>query len=166
VELAGSRRRGRDLVPSSALRRQLVGHKHARSKALLPEPFAHQLQSGGLVSPGSSLSTARHRDIRLPWIETTISSMCQRSLGHGRSRRRLRAKAGAKFDNLSPDRLVGDLQPPLDQKFLHIPVTQVEPEIKPGRVPDDLRRELVPAIGEWLHPPTLPRIGVTRQLFP
>jgi hypothetical protein len=143
VELAGSRRRGRDLVPSSALRRQLVGHKHARSKALLPEPFAHQLQSGGLVSPGSSLSTARHRDIRLPWIEITISSMCQRSLGHGRRRRRLRAKAGAKFDNLSPDRLVGDLQP------LH-----------------DLRRESAPAIGEWLHPPTLPRIGVTRQLFP
>ena len=129
-------------MPSSALRRQLVGHKHARSQALLPKQFAHELQSGGLGSPGSSLSTARHRDIRLPWIEITISSMCQRSLGHGRSRRRLR-EGRAKFDDLPPDRLIGDLQPS-----------------------HDLRRELVPAIGEWLHPPTLPRIGVTRQLFP
>jgi len=62
------------------------------------------------------------------------------------------SKGRAKFENLLPDRLIGDLQPPPDQEFLHIPVTQGEPEIKPDRVPDDLRRELVPAIGDGLHP--------------
>src|SRR5215204_5364342 len=48
-------------------------------------------------STSPSLSTARHRYIRRPWIETTILSKCQVPVGLGRSRRRLRANMGPTF---------------------------------------------------------------------
>ena len=44
-----------------------------------------------------SLSTARHRYMRFPWIETNTSSKCQVAVGFSLRRRGLRAYAGPNF---------------------------------------------------------------------
>jgi hypothetical protein len=48
--------------------------------------------------------------------------------------------------------LVGNVQAPLGQEFLDIPVPEREPQVEPDGVPNDLRRELVASIGDGLHP--------------
>ena len=90
------------LAPGRAVGAQLVGDELVWSEALLLEQLAHEPQGSLRVPPGldqqvqdlASLSTARHRYILLPWIETTISHL---PVGFGRIRRRLRANRGPNF---------------------------------------------------------------------
>jgi hypothetical protein len=41
----------------------------------------------------------------------------------------------------------------LCQEVLNIAVAQSKPEIKPDGMPDDVRRESMARIGNWLHGP-------------
>jgi hypothetical protein len=65
----------------------------------------------------------------------------------------------AELQHPSPDRLMRNIEPALRQDLLHVAIAEREAEIKPGRMPDDLRWELVASRGNGLHAPTLSRIA-------
>ena len=56
-------------------------------------------------------------------MRLTISSKYQRERGLHHRCRRFRAIIGANLPNLTPDGFVGDIQPPLRQQILHVPVS-------------------------------------------
>jgi hypothetical protein len=161
-----------------SIRRQLVGHEYVRSIHCFFSSLRISVRAAALsrsswtrmsrISP--SQATARHRYIRLPWIETTASSKCQVAVGSSPSRRKLREYAGlnaAPTAGLSRKKRQGPTQPTL----LHMAVAQGETLIEPDSLPDDLGWELVSNIGDGLHShPTGPRPGpsavpVTARLF-
>src|SRR5215207_8325669 len=116
------------------------------------------------ISP--SLSTARHSHRRVPPITTAISSRCHCVLGLGRSRRRLRAKAGPNFRTQRRTVSYDTSSPALGEEFLHVAVAQGEPEIEPDRVPDDLGWELMSGVGDGLHAPILLPLSAIRVTMP
>ena len=87
------------LAPCGTVGGQFVGYKHSRSKARFSSNLRTSFRAVALSRLGCtrmsrippSQSTACHRYRSLPWIKITISSMCQRSLGRGTNRSRLRA---------------------------------------------------------------------------
>ena len=81
-------------------------------------------------STSPSLSTARHRYMRLPWIETTISSRCHVPVGSGSQPAQVAGERGPELQDPAPDGLVGGLDAALGQEFLHIAVAEREPEIE------------------------------------
>jgi len=68
------------------------------------------------------------------------------------------------FEEPSPDRLVGCVNPSLGQQFLDIPKGQCEPGIKPDRVADDCWREAVALKRYRSHPIML--IGKELHCYP
>ena len=77
-------------------------------------------------------------------------------VGFGRSRRRLRAKAGPNF-RTQRRTFVGGLDPALSEELLNVTVVQGKAQIEPNGVPDDLGWELVASIGYGLPVRDLPR---------
>ena len=57
----------------------------------------------------------------------------------------------AELPHPSPDRLIGDVEPALGQKLLHISETQREAEVEPNGLSDHLGRETVARVGDGLH---------------
>jgi hypothetical protein len=51
----------------------------------------------------------------------------------------------------TPDGLVGDRNPTLRQQILDIAQAQSEPEIKPNRPLNDLGRESISVVADFLH---------------
>lgn len=101
------------------------------------------------TSPSSS--TARHMYMRMPAIFTTISSRCQRGVGDGRVRRRLRAITGPNFNTPATDGLVADLDAALGEQIFNVPEAHREPEVCPDGVLDDIGREAVALEGDGIH---------------
>jgi hypothetical protein len=55
----------------------------------------------------------------------------------------------------TPHRFIGDVEPAIREQFLHVAVAQLETEIEPDRVPDDLGRKTMAASAERSHATTL-----------
>jgi hypothetical protein len=51
---------------------------------------------------------------------------------------------------------VGDVEPPLGEEFLNIPITQREAQVEPDRMLDDHRRKAVAAVRDFGHRTSLP----------
>ena len=45
----------------------------------------------------------------------------------------------------TPDRFIGDIQPALGEQILDVAEAEGEAKVQPYRMPDDVRRELVPS---------------------
>lgn len=52
------------------------------------------------------------------------------------------------FDGPAPDSLVGYVDAALEQHFLHLPQAQIEPEVEPNRVGDDLGWKAVALVAD------------------
>ena len=82
------------------------------------------------------------------WQNCTRAS---RSLGTLNPRAQIAGEGRPELEHSPPARLIGDIEPTFGQDFLHISITEREPQIEPDGMPDDLGRELVTAIGDGLH---------------
>ena len=64
---------------------------------------------------------------------------------------------GAEFNAPKSDRFPADHDPPLSKYIFNIPMTEIESEIQPNSVADDIWRESVTLVS--IHPPILPIWG-------
>jgi len=56
----------------------------------------------------------------------------------------------------TPDGFVGDVEPPLGEEFLDVPITPRKAQVEPDRMLDDHRWKAVPAVGDFSHRANLP----------
>jgi hypothetical protein len=95
-------------------------------------------------STSPSASTARHRYILLPPMETNISSRWRRVRFGGRSQ--TPGDHAAEHRDPTSDRFVGDVDTALGQQFFDVSEAQRETTIEPDRVLDDLGWETVASV--------------------
>src|SRR5208283_2557479 len=52
----------------------------------------------------------------------------------------------------TPNRLIGHRHSAFRQRIFNVAQAEAEPEVKPYRLVNDLRRETIPAVADFLHP--------------
>jgi hypothetical protein len=62
----------------------------------------------------------------------------------------------SEFQHPTPDGFIGDVEPPLREEFLDVPIAQGEAQIEPNRMLADHRRKAVAAVGYFSHRISLP----------
>jgi hypothetical protein len=106
---------------------------------MLPEQLADEISGRGLVSPALgqdlqhlALIIDRPPQIHLLAVDPhhDLIEMPARA-GLAPQLPEVPRDRRAELADPVPDRLVGDIQPPLGQQFLNVPVTQRKSEIKP-----------------------------------
>src|SRR5215831_15006181 len=146
------------------VRAQLIGDQQFGREALLLEQLAHQPQRRPTVAPtlnqhvedlafmvdGSPqkhplAGDPHHHLIEVPAIARPRAAPAQPSRDHR-----------SKFQNPTPDGFVRDVEPPLGQEFLDVPIAQREAQVDPDRMLDDRWRKAVAAVGDFSHRASLP----------
>ena len=126
-----------EIPEGGAVGPQLVGHNQPGREALLSEQFAHQLQGSPPVSPRldqdiedlalvidgapqihSPSSDAHDHLVQMPPVARAGPPLPQPPRDHR-----------AELPHPAPDRLIGDIEPALGKKFLHVAVAQGEAEV-------------------------------------
>src|SRR5271155_646685 len=62
----------------------------------------------------------------------------------------------SEFQHPTPDGFIGDVEPPLGEEFLDVPIAQREAQVEPDRVLDNYRRKAVAAVGDFSHRASVP----------
>src|SRR5271169_4266355 len=62
----------------------------------------------------------------------------------------------SEFQHPTPDRFIGDVEPPLGEEFLDVAIAQREAQIEPDRMLGDRGGKAMAAIGDFGHRASLP----------
>jgi hypothetical protein len=62
-------------------------------------------------------------------------------------------------DQRRSDGFIGNVEPPLSEKFLDVPTAQREAQVEPDRMLDDHWRKAVAAVGDFSHRASLPAVS-------
>src|SRR6056297_645039 len=131
----------------------LLGTKPQRFISLIKSRFAARLSRRDCRISSRTTpcwSTARQSQYDRPAIFTTTSSRCQTSPGRGCRCRRTWAIRGAELDAPAPDCLIRNVYATLQHQLLDLAQAQVEPDVEPDNMSDDLRWKPVALIADFL----------------
>ena len=143
-----------------AVRSQVVGDQPLRNEGILLQELAHQFQRGVLVSLGLDQHV---EDLALsvdgpPKVGHSTVDF-QIDLVQMPRRARLRPTLSqlsrdhrSEMVHPTPNGLVRHLHSALRQQILDVAQAEGEPEVEPYRLMNDLRRETIPAVADFLHP--------------
>src|SRR5271165_5496611 len=144
-----------------AVRSQVVGDQPLRNKGILLQELAHQLQRGMLVSlgldqhikdlafgvDGSPKVDHSAVDFQIDLVEMPSRVRLQATLSQvGRDHR-------SEMVHPTPNCLIRNRHSALRQQILDVAQAEGEPEVEPYRLVNDLRRETIPAVADFPHPP-------------
>ena len=77
-------------------------------------------------------------------------------LGRGRHRRSPSRYHRSEFQHPTPNGFIRDVEPPLDEEFLDVPIAQREAQVEPDGMLHDHRRKAVATVGDFSHRARLP----------
>ncbi len=133
------------MAQRSAVRWQFVGDEGIRDEALVFEQLSHQFQCRSLVAPALNQdiqdlaftiyctpevhALAIDQDKHLVQVPTPIRAGTQSPERAGIAQPELQRPA--------PDGLIGDVDTPLREQVLDVPIAQRKPEIEPHRMLDN-----------------------------
>src|SRR5208282_3100039 len=143
-----------------AVRSQVVCDQSLRNEGILPQELAHQFQRSVLVSLGLdqhiedfALSVDRPPKVDHPTVDFQID------LVQMPSRMRLQATLSqvgrdqrSEKVHPTPNRLIGHRHSAFRQQIFDVAQAEGEPKIEPYSLVNDLRRETISAVADFLHP--------------
>src|SRR5450432_939729 len=148
-----------EIAGGSAIRPQIVGDQTVGNEAVFLQKFAHQFQRSVLVSLALdqnfedfalSVDGAPKIDHAAGDFQIDFIQMPGR-VRSGAALAQIRRDHRPEMIHPTPNGLVGDRDAAFRQQIFDVAEAQGEPEIKPDRLLNDLGREAIPAVADFLH---------------